>query len=76
MKIGKLILAAATCAVVFSSCTQKETLSYICRCTGNAMGPVETYRIEQTSDDDAKEQCESYAKMPTADSTVCVLEIY
>ncbi len=76
MKFGKLTLVAATCAVVLASCTQKDTHSYICRCTGNPFGNVETYRIDHTSTKKAKEQCEGYAQMPAPDSTVCALDLY
>ncbi len=76
MKLGKLTLVAAACAVFLSSCAQKDNLSFICRCTGNALGPVETYRIDNTSEKQARKQCESYVQMPAPDSTACYLEVY
>lgn len=74
MKFGKLTLFAALAAVLLASCTKEDTLYYICRCTGPTAGPVETYTIKSTGDDDAKEQCTGFAQPPAAEGTTCNLE--
>lgn len=75
MKLTKTTLfIALTMTVLSSSCMKKEAVDYICRCTGNPKGQVETYRIATTKFEDAKEQCKGFGQAPGADSTTCVLE--
>lgn len=68
------LFIALSLTVLAGACRKSDEHSYICKCTGNAMGPVETYRITSTDDAKAKEQCIGYAQPPAADSTTCALD--
>jgi hypothetical protein len=75
MKLTKTTLfIALSVTVLAGACRKSDEHTYMCRCTGNSLGPVETYRITSTSDADAKEQCVGFAQAPGADSTVCALD--
>jgi hypothetical protein len=61
--------------IVMASCTKDETHAYVCTCSSAvAGGATESYIIESTSEDMAREQCDSYDEPPTDLRANCGLE--